>query len=231
MSPKAILFGSLGTLAETSDLRRRAYNAAFAEAGLDWAWDTPTFRRLLRHDDPIRSHAIERVQVLATARLAARAEGIYLTMLEQVRVPPRPGVRDVIDGARSAGVTLVLAAAASPEEAAAVQKAAGLESSNIDCSAAAPHVSPDLYLLAVRRMLLSPEDVVVIVDAPDAAQAAATAGLRCVAFPGAAYADVAFPSVEQVVDVLTPRLLGLPRRCRADGLLRDPTVVPAARGA
>ena len=32
---KAILFGSIGTLIETSDLQREAFNEAFKEAGLD----------------------------------------------------------------------------------------------------------------------------------------------------------------------------------------------------
>tara|TARA_B110000503_G_scaffold47893_1_gene77939 strand:+ start:1294 stop:1407 length:114 start_codon:yes stop_codon:yes gene_type:complete len=36
MTVKAVFFGSIGTLVETSDLQRRAFNQAFAEAGLDW---------------------------------------------------------------------------------------------------------------------------------------------------------------------------------------------------
>ena len=33
---KAILFGSIATLIETSDLQREAFNQAFKEAGLNW---------------------------------------------------------------------------------------------------------------------------------------------------------------------------------------------------
>jgi len=39
MNYKAILFGSIGTLIETSDLQRESFNEAFKEAGLDWYWD------------------------------------------------------------------------------------------------------------------------------------------------------------------------------------------------
>lgn len=35
MNYKAILFGSIGTLIETSDLQRESFNEAFKEAGLD----------------------------------------------------------------------------------------------------------------------------------------------------------------------------------------------------
>ncbi len=41
MKPKAILLGSIGVVAETSDIQRRAYNTAFKEAGLDWVWEVP----------------------------------------------------------------------------------------------------------------------------------------------------------------------------------------------
>ena len=33
---KAILFGSIGTIVETSELQRKSFNQAFFEAGLDW---------------------------------------------------------------------------------------------------------------------------------------------------------------------------------------------------
>ena len=48
MSLKAVIFGAIGTIAETSDLQRQAFNAAFAEAGLDWHWDSNTYHELLK---------------------------------------------------------------------------------------------------------------------------------------------------------------------------------------
>ena len=36
MTFKAVLFGSIGTLAETSDLQRNAFNEAFKISGLNW---------------------------------------------------------------------------------------------------------------------------------------------------------------------------------------------------
>ena len=40
---KALLLGSIGVLAETSDLQRQAYNEAFAAQGLDWRWNVATY--------------------------------------------------------------------------------------------------------------------------------------------------------------------------------------------
>ena len=39
MKYKALLFGSIGTLIESSDIQRNSFNQAFNEAGLDWYWD------------------------------------------------------------------------------------------------------------------------------------------------------------------------------------------------
>ena len=48
MNYKAILFGSIGTLIETSDLQRESFNEAFKEAGLDWYWDQEDYKLLLK---------------------------------------------------------------------------------------------------------------------------------------------------------------------------------------
>ena len=40
---KALLLGSIGVLAETSELQRRAYNTAFVAHGIDWHWNIATY--------------------------------------------------------------------------------------------------------------------------------------------------------------------------------------------
>ena len=47
MRLKAVLFGSIGTLAETSDIQRNSFNEAFKISGLDWVWDENEYRSLL----------------------------------------------------------------------------------------------------------------------------------------------------------------------------------------
>ena len=45
---KAILFGSIGTLIETSDIQRESFNESFKETGLDWYWDEEDYIKLLK---------------------------------------------------------------------------------------------------------------------------------------------------------------------------------------
>lgn len=47
MGIRAIIFGGIGTLVETSELQRRAFNDAFTAFGVRWHWDRDTYRRLL----------------------------------------------------------------------------------------------------------------------------------------------------------------------------------------
>ena len=45
---KALFFGSIGVLAETSELQRQAYNTAFKINDLKWHWNVGTYCGLLQ---------------------------------------------------------------------------------------------------------------------------------------------------------------------------------------
>ena len=44
----ALFLGSIGVIAETSELQRRAYNAAFEAQGLDWYWNVANYCEMLK---------------------------------------------------------------------------------------------------------------------------------------------------------------------------------------
>jgi beta-phosphoglucomutase-like phosphatase (HAD superfamily) len=47
MTLRALIFDVDGTLAETEELHRAAFNEAFAEAGLSWFWTRELYAHLL----------------------------------------------------------------------------------------------------------------------------------------------------------------------------------------
>jgi len=47
MPIKAIFFGAIGTLAETSEVQPETFNLAFKQSGLDWVWDRVSYVRML----------------------------------------------------------------------------------------------------------------------------------------------------------------------------------------
>ena len=48
MKYKAVLFGSIGTIIETSEIQRQSFNDAFKEIGLDWFWNETEYKNLLQ---------------------------------------------------------------------------------------------------------------------------------------------------------------------------------------
>ena len=48
MPLEALIFDVDGTLAETEELHRRAFNETFRAFGLDWVWPRDVYRELLR---------------------------------------------------------------------------------------------------------------------------------------------------------------------------------------
>lgn len=224
-APKAVLFGAIGTIAETSELQRRAFNAAFEEVGLDWYWDAETYGRLLSLPDG-------RVRVAAWAGLngaTVDADAVFRrktahldALLSAVRLPARPGVADVIAAAGEGSVALGLVTtvpASTVERFLAVTHppvrpdrfACRIDAADV----AASKPAPDCYRLALRRLGLAASDAIAIEDSPQSAEAARAAGIPVLAFPGRYHLGMPFPGVEQVVTTLTPGALGLPARPEA----------------
>mgnify|MGYP007000143996 len=44
---RALLFGSIGSIIETSEIQRKSFNEAFKQYGLDWNWNKREYLSLL----------------------------------------------------------------------------------------------------------------------------------------------------------------------------------------
>ena len=106
---KAILFGSIGTIVETSELQRRSFNQAFSEAGLDWNWTLEEYQRMLTKSggrNRINDFANQRgIKVNADA-LHLRKTEIFDKMMSDEKISPRPGVTNLISYALDNGIHL-----------------------------------------------------------------------------------------------------------------------------
>lgn len=95
----AILFGSIGTLVETSEVQRAAFNAAFQRLGLDWTWERDAYREMLGRAggaDRVQRYAAERGDTVDPARVHALKTELFLAHLRDTPPPLRPGVAEVI---------------------------------------------------------------------------------------------------------------------------------------
>jgi beta-phosphoglucomutase-like phosphatase (HAD superfamily) len=131
MTLKAVLFGSIGTLVETSEHQRQAFNRAFENARLDWHWNQATYeqllsinggRRRLRHYADEINTPMDDAQITA---IHADKSRIYQQMLRTDGLSLRPGVRDLMNSARREGILVGLVSATSLANISAIDAALG----------------------------------------------------------------------------------------------------------
>lgn len=216
MTPKAIFFGAIGSLTETSEIQREAFNAAFAEAGLDWVWSEEDYLDMLPEPGGlarIERYARERNEEVDAAALYDAKVAHFEHLVMDKEILPRPGVRELIDWAQETGIALGFATTTSPQTVSLILGGLAPEvlRSDFDWIGDAGQVAdvkpaPDIYTLGLARLGVAADDAVAIEDTPESAAAARAAGLRTIGFPGAAAEHREFPEGVRLVHQLTRAL-------------------------
>lgn len=221
---EALIFDVDGTLAETEEVHRAAFNAQFEEAGLGWHWDQVMYKRLLDvtggKERIAHFIATERPATLpkvadgqsmpdAIAAMHRRKTDIYNRMVASGGLTLRPGVEAVIRAARQAGVRLAIATTTSlPNVESLLAATLGAEGAGrFEVIAAGDMVAkkkpaPDVFLLALERLGLAPERCLAIEDSINGLQSARAAGLATFITRSAYTADQCFDGALAVHDTL-----------------------------
>lgn len=198
-----LIFDCDGVLADTErDGHRPAFNQTFAEFGFPIEWSEEVYavklqiaggkERMASDLTPeyLRSRGLAddpdaRTDLLA--RMHKRKTEIYKEMVAAGKLPTRPGIRRIITEAQDAGWTLaVCSTSAEPSVRAILEQAVGTDrAARFDLVLAGDVVehkkpAPDIYLLALERLAIGPEQTLVIEDSRNGLLAAAGAGLRSV---------------------------------------------------
>ncbi|QPH55018.1 HAD-IA family hydrolase [Pontivivens ytuae] len=192
----ALFFGSIGTVAETSEMQRRAFNAAFAEDGLDWDWGRELYQDMLTRSggaDRIRRYADQHGPDLddeRIARLHARKTEIFDKEMQETGLTPRPGVRRLLTEARKEKLPVAFVTATGKENVDALLTATSgiLRPDDFDLIVTREMIeegkpAPDAYNLALERLNVS--HPLAIEDNAQGVSAAVAAGIPCIATPGA----------------------------------------------
>ena len=197
MVKTALMFGSIGTVMETSDVQRRAYNQALKEAGLHWVWTREIYAELLN-----QSGGQERLAMLASATgtnlsqqhieiIHARKTEIACNELASNHTEPRPGVVELIQWATARGMKTAFVTTTYQPNIDAIFKAAGsaLPATDFDyigsrSSVAHGKPSPEAYLTALQYLGCAPDQAIAIEDTAVSVMSAKRAGLQVIATPG-----------------------------------------------
>ena len=192
--PKAILFGSVGSLIESSEMQRESFNQAFDEAGLDWKWENEPYREMLKKcggEKRIVEYARSRGETVDAKAIHDRKTEIFNEKLLASGKGLRPGVDQVIDYARDNNIKLGFVSSTEPRNIDSMMQAMEPALSREDFSVITSRElvsegkpSPEVYEFALNQLGVSADEVVAIEDSSPSLQSAANAGVRCVAFPG-----------------------------------------------
>lgn len=213
----AILFGSISTLADTSELQRESFNKAFVTHNLGWTWSQQDYQAMLNTSggaDRITAYAQSRGEHIDADAVHATKSEIFQRDMATARVQPRPHVAQTITDATAAGMKVALVTTTSAQNITAL------------LGALSPHVTAemfdvivdvtdvqqrkpagDAYQYALDTLGEHAAMCIAIEDNIEGVTAAHAAGVTCVAFPNQNTAGHDFTHADQRLDDV--RLLDL----------------------
>ena len=196
MTIKAIIFDVDGTLADTEDAHRIAFNKAFAENDLNWNWDVALYDKLLTV-----TGGKERIKYFVESFLTnyTKPENFdefvkhlhkvktahYTAMLASGNIPLRPGIKQFILDAHASGIQLAIATTTSPENVAGLLEI-GLGKNWADyfaangCGDIVPlkKPAPDIYNWVLSQLQLAPQDCIALEDSNNGLRSSLAAGIK-----------------------------------------------------
>ena len=209
---KAIIFGSIGTLVETSDIQRQSFNHAFKEIGLDWYWDKNNYKNLLK-----KSGGRNRVEYFAninqntvdSKKIRELKTQYFNRYLNSNYINPREGVLDVIKYAKLNNIKIGLASTTTIENIDAIfttlkDKIIKTDFNFIGNSKLIKKVKPypDIYLQALKKLSVKENECIAIEDSVESALSANKAKIECIAFPGLFHMDDDFSFCKKCLNKL-----------------------------
>lgn len=195
---QAIIFDVDGTLADTEEYHRQAFNEAFAEHGINWHWSPEEYTELLTTSggrERIRAyaeaHLLPRPDSAALRKLAlklhSRKSAIYRDKLVNGHIGLRPGVLRLLQEARQAGLHIALATSSSTFNVETLLLHAldrplkdYFETVVTSDIVVDKKPSPAVYQFALAELGLAPDECIAIEDTASGNRAARAAGLKTV---------------------------------------------------
>lgn len=201
MTLKALLFDVDGTLAETEEVHRAAFNDSFREFALDWDWDRALYGELLKVTggrERMRHYAETRGLEIArepgfpdlVRRIHQHKTRRYAELLAAGEVRLCTGVERLLNEARAAGLTLAIATTTTPDNVRALlEPTLGADSMDwfrvIGAGDVVPRKkpAPDIYDWVMERLGLAPADCMAFEDSANGVRSARAAGVPVLVTP------------------------------------------------
>ena len=191
---KALLFGSIGSIVETSDLQRKSFNQAFIKSGLNWYWTKKEYKKLLNKsggEDRISRYAKESNIRVNAKKIRGLKTKIFNNYLEKKELKLRPGVKDLINFCIKNKIKLGFVSSTSLNNINSIfyclRKSIKKNYFNFIGNSnlvKKNKPNPDIYLFALKKLKLKPKECIAIEDSQESLDAAVKAKIKCLIFPG-----------------------------------------------
>lgn len=216
---RALIFDVDGTLADTEELHRRAFNAAFDAHHLQIKWSVEQYRELLQITggkerlagsiDKVRMTAADRQQLLAQIpAIHATKTQHYAAAVASGKLSLRPGIAALLRDARAYGLRLAIASTTSRANIDALleQTLHCAAETVFDVIATGDDVplkkpAPDIYQLAMARLRCTPAECAALEDSELGVRAAVAAHIFTIAWPNRWTAKQNFAAAHLLVPV------------------------------
>jgi HAD superfamily hydrolase (TIGR01509 family) len=208
----AILFGSIGTISDTSELQRQSFNQAFKAHGLDWYWNRAEYLTMLEKSggqNRIAEYASSLGQTVDAEAIHRSKSEFFQQGLASSQIQPRAGVVETIQAAKANGSKVAFVTTTSQANISLLLAAlhANIEVTDFDLILDAAKITnpkPDkaAYTFALENLGETSDNCIAIEDNLDGVAAAISAGLDCVAFPNENTAHHDFEQAKYLVDRL-----------------------------
>ena len=210
---KAILFGSIGTIVETSDIQRNSFNDAFKLTGLNWNWGELEYKKLLKKSGGatrIKEFGDKMNIVVDGKKIRDLKTKIFNEYMNKNKLKPRDGVLEVINYAKKNKKKLGFVSSTSINNINCIfnslrdfinKKDFDFIGNNEMVLREKPY--PDIYNYGLKYLNIMPEECIAIEDTEESLNSAIEANIKCIAFPGKYHADNKFNGCHKLVNKLS----------------------------
>ena len=216
---KAILFGSIGTIVETSEIQRKSFNQAFKVAGLRWNWTKNVYKNLLNRsggENRIIKYAKQKKTVVNSKILKKIKTEIFNNYLKKNKLKLRPGIKQIIKFSKKEKIKLALVSSTSLANInsiffclrdSIIKKDFDFIGNSNLVKKLKPH--PDIYVLALKKLRLKAHECIAIEDSKESLNSAKEAKIKCLIYPGKFHSSKKFKGAIKKIKLINKNIFKL----------------------
>ena len=216
MKIKGIIFDVDGTIADTEDMHRQAFNKAFSKFNLNWHWSKEKYHKLLfisggkeRITRCLAEDKAIKKNINFIEELHKCKSEYYRSILLGSNISLRPGVKRLITEAKEKNIKIGIASNSSTENLQVlIKKTFKVEPEKLFNTIVTNNIiedkkpSPEVYYRALKNLELSANKCIAVEDTANGNASAIRAGLRTVITTHAYTADNDFDGASLVLNNL-----------------------------